>query len=347
MNFGNHQCQKIGHHKNPIVGVCTKKECQNQTPYCLLCIENHRDHLNSLVEFDSIKGQMVQGVQIIKEIQFNIQECHQVINILSSFIKPAEEFILNNLQQFQIHNVDQQINQFIKLGLVQETLLPQLSELIKLLRLMGKEWENLEKKHILNIENDFGSQSNKQQIKLIYKQNYDQKEPIQTQINKINQLLVRFEGNQQCRYVDIQQNGKFVQGQGLFFGNQMIPKTGITKFALKILDIQTFINIGVGDKDIIIRSNYTPNFKFIGHGAYLISNQGYNYSHLSKNQNDVQQSFIFIKYDVIIIEINMNFKTLFWTKKSTLQQFYLEINHEQDLYPLIIIHGKVEVLDKF
>ncbi|CAD8058004.1 unnamed protein product [Paramecium primaurelia] len=345
MNLGIQQCQKIDHLKNPIIGICTDRVCQSQRLYCFLCIENHRDHLNSLIQYDWLRNQMVSSIQIIKEISFNIQECHQVIHILNSFIKSAEDCILNNLQEFQIENLDQQISQFRKLGQAQETLLPQLSELIKLLRLMGKEWENLEKRH--SIENDFGVQNKIQQTKLIQKQYCDQKESIQSLINKHNQLLVRFEENYQCRYVDIQQYGKIVQGQGLFFGNQMIPKIGITKFTLKIWDVKAFVNIGVGDKDTIVRTNYAPNLKFIGHGAYLISNQGYNYTHLSKTQNDVQQSFIFNKYDVILIEINMNLKAIFWTKKSTLQQFQLEINNEQDLYPLIILHGKVEVLDNF
>lgn len=45
---------------------------------------------------------------------------------------------------------------------------------------------------------------------------------------------------------------------------------GITKFALKILDVKSFINVGIGDKDLIIKSNYIPNLKFIGHG-YIIN----------------------------------------------------------------------------
>ncbi|CAD8150644.1 unnamed protein product [Paramecium octaurelia] len=347
MNFGNQYCQRIDHFKNPLIGVCTYRNCQNQQLCCQLCLVIHKDHAESLIQFDWVRSQMALGIQIIKEIQFNIQECHQVINILSSFIKPAEDCIFNNLQEFQIYNLDLQIGQFRRLGLVSDTLLPQLSELIKLLRLMGKEWENLQKRHSFNVEDDIGVQKKIEQTKLIQKQIYDQQGSFSTLINKNNQFLVRFEGNLQCRYVDIQQNGRIVQGQGLFFGNQMIPKIGMTKFALKILDVKSFVNIGIGNKDVIIRTNYTPNLKFIGHGTYLISNQGYNYSHQSKNQNDVQQSFTFAKYDIILIEIDMNIKSILWTKKSTLQEFQLQINNEQDFYPLIIIHGKVEVLDHF
>ena len=51
------------------------------------------------------------------------------------------------------------------------------------------------------------------------------------------------------------------------------------KFAFKIISLRNWIGVGVGYKNMILSKNYKFDFQNIAHGCYLVSSNGYKWSH--------------------------------------------------------------------
>ena len=73
------------------------------------------------------------------------------------------------------------------------------------------------------------------------------------------------------------------------------------RWGIKITKLAGWVAIGVCLKNSIIKANYHFNYTTVGHGSYLISGNGYSWSHFESNNNSVCNSFSFHTNDIIII----------------------------------------------
>ena len=68
-----------------------------------------------------------------------------------------------------------------------------------------------------------------------------------------------------------------------------------------MIKLAGWIAIGISLKNSIINSKYTFNYNNIGHGSYLISANGYSWSHSLKDFNSTNKSFTFATGDTIYL----------------------------------------------
>lgn len=50
-------------------------------------------------------------------------------------------------------------------------------------------------------------------------------------------------------------------------------------WGIKIVKFAGWIGVGISLKNIITKANFAFNYSSIGHGSYMISNNGYSWSH--------------------------------------------------------------------
>lgn len=81
-----------------------------------------------------------------------------------------------------------------------------------------------------------------------------------------------------------------------------MKKTNI--WGIKIVKISGWVGIGISLKNTLIKANYHFNYTNIGHGSYLISNNGYSWSHSNKDFNSAYKSFPFAVGDIVYLEYN-------------------------------------------
>jgi hypothetical protein len=75
-------------------------------------------------------------------------------------------------------------------------------------------------------------------------------------------------------------------------------------WALKINKLVGWIGVGLALKNVVIKNKYKFNHGTIGHGMYMLSGNGYTWSHSEPENNSKFQSFSFIAGDTIILDYN-------------------------------------------
>ncbi|CAD8057396.1 unnamed protein product [Paramecium primaurelia] len=88
------------------------------------------------------------------------------------------------------------------------------------------------------------------------------------------------------------------------------------KIAIKISNLTNFIGIGIAYKNVLLGKNMKFDHQNLGHGSYMISSNAHTWSHSKKEENMVQKSFTFTTGDIIIVEVNLENKTLKFTCKN-------------------------------
>ncbi|CAD8084267.1 unnamed protein product [Paramecium primaurelia] len=135
------------------------------------------------------------------------------------------------------------------------------------------------------------------------------------QYQKTLQFSVTYKG-QNCQ---VTEGGKVVEcpgsnGRYYCLCEQAIPKTGKILFAFQILSLTSSMFIGIGFRDIIQKNNY--QYTGLGYGSYMISQNGYTYSHHNKDVNGKQLSFTYTTNDIIIMEVSIEHKYIKWTRSN-------------------------------
>lgn len=79
-----------------------------------------------------------------------------------------------------------------------------------------------------------------------------------------------------------------------------------------------WVGVGICLKNLIKTANYHFNYSNIGHGSYLISTNGYTWSHSVKEFNSSSKCFNFTTNDTVFIEFDLiNLKIRFRKNQST------------------------------
>ena len=90
------------------------------------------------------------------------------------------------------------------------------------------------------------------------------------------------------------------------------------EIAFKVKKLKGWIGVGVCLQKIIVNANYKFNYTQTYHGSYLISSNGYSWSHSQTQFNSCQNAYNFVDGDIIKITLNLAKKQVSFqnTKKS-------------------------------
>ena len=75
--------------------------------------------------------------------------------------------------------------------------------------------------------------------------------------------------------------------------------------------------VGICHKETVTANGFHFNYASVGHGGYLISANGGSWSTLDANCNNVVNSFVFTKNDVISVYYDSADKKVTWNKKNS------------------------------
>ena len=79
---------------------------------------------------------------------------------------------------------------------------------------------------------------------------------------------------------------------------------------IKITKLTSWISVGVCHQNIVKNAQYYFNTGSIGHGAYVISNDGYTWHHSNTALNSYYNGWTFEQGDTITILVNPRSKTI-------------------------------------
>ncbi|EAR90775.1 transmembrane protein, putative (macronuclear) [Tetrahymena thermophila SB210] len=105
-----------------------------------------------------------------------------------------------------------------------------------------------------------------------------------------------------------------------------LPQNGRLRWGFKIKSLIGWIGIGICLSSIIKGFNYHFKYSKIGHGSYLLSGNGYTWSHSKSEQNSQNKSFHFITGDTIYLEFDPQEKKLKFLKGKSNEKYTLEVD---------------------
>lgn len=91
------------------------------------------------------------------------------------------------------------------------------------------------------------------------------------------------------------------------------------KIAFRINKLKGWIGIGICLKQAILKCNYKFNYTQTYHGSYLISANGYSWSHSQPEFNSAFKSFIFSQGDIVFIQYSVSENSICFRSKNTLK----------------------------
>lgn len=98
-----------------------------------------------------------------------------------------------------------------------------------------------------------------------------------------------------------------------------------TQWGIKVKKFVGWVGVGICLKKKISTANYHFNYTNIGHGSYLISTNGYTWSHSVKEFNSAFKCFQFTINDTVYIEYDPQNLKLRFRKNQGPEKYELEI----------------------
>jgi hypothetical protein len=92
---------------------------------------------------------------------------------------------------------------------------------------------------------------------------------------------------------------------------------GKTQWGIKVKKFVGWVGVGICLKNMIKTANYHFNYSNIGHGSYLISTNGYTWSHSAKEFNSTSKCFNFTANDTVYIEYDPQNQTIKFRKNHS------------------------------
>ena len=85
-------------------------------------------------------------------------------------------------------------------------------------------------------------------------------------------------------------------------------------WGIKIIKFVGWIGVGMSLKNVITKANFMFNYSSIGHGSYMISNNGYSWSHSAPEFNSAHKTFPYTVNDIVYMEYDKINKKLRFRK---------------------------------
>lgn len=92
-------------------------------------------------------------------------------------------------------------------------------------------------------------------------------------------------------------------------------------WGIKIKKFVGWIGLGICLRNSIKNANYHFNYTNIGHGSYLISSNGYSWSHSTKELNSAFKTFQFAVNDTVYVEYDPENSLLRFRKNQGPEKF--------------------------
>ncbi|CAD8174761.1 unnamed protein product [Paramecium pentaurelia] len=307
-------------------------------------------------------------------------------NKSEQLIKSQYQNLQNIINDYEntFENNSKQLKKFYtkQLNLQKKEFEEKITDLNKKLEMMEKEYQNLKKQldqvnqDNINLKKQFQQdninllkeqQDQQNKLQESFNQKMVQKDSelktVQTKLNKINKKLEidkmeleknlqfqkgqTFSNNYKHNDIVISDNGKIVDidinTEGYCMCEKVIPKIGIIHFEIEILRISSWCEIGIGFREMIKQNGYQGDGQ--GKGSYLLKEQGGTYFHHSNNTTQGKAFKFQVNY-IIIMEVNVEYKYIKWTKYNSQDILIKEIDISQDLFPCVYIsNSKVKIKD--
>ncbi|CAD8093618.1 unnamed protein product [Paramecium sonneborni] len=339
------------HENSQIIGVCTNINCKHTRTYCIACKPQfHQEHNQDLVRFNDLANWVKSRKQLIQPINELINQVQQFSKSLKSLVGNVDYQSQTDFESLNNSELHDYIKQLILLEKSQVLLVPKIKFLIQQQEKLKKEIESL----ILNKEL---CQSQVLSLEEIYfsskiictdsRDDEDIKIEEQKEIDKCLKYQIKFSQELKHEEIQILQNQLIAQGDCFALCEPTLPTNTSTKFAFKCHE--EGIYIGICHIDLIQKAQFNPKLKQLKHGAYLISSNGYVYSHLEKEINSSKKSFTYGKNDIIQVLVQVEDKKITWIKQSTNEEFSMKFESVKDLCPCVQLWGKtgtqVEIID--
>ena len=97
------------------------------------------------------------------------------------------------------------------------------------------------------------------------------------------------------------------------------------QWGIKVKKFAGWVGVGICLKNAIVKANYHFNYTNIGHGSYLISTNGYSWSHSVKEFNSAYKTFQFTVNDTVFMEYDPIGGKLRFRKNNGNDKFELSI----------------------
>ncbi|CAD8169151.1 unnamed protein product [Paramecium pentaurelia] len=213
--------------------------------------------------------------------------------------------IINQPKQQQVQTLSKEQNYMLQLKVIQP--------------------EKDKQKTIKTQENEITSPSNQSSIFI------QQQEPLTT-TTIIQQQGFRFSENLRSQRTKLQKNCKIAIGSGGFvLCEPCIPMEGQSQFEI-LIDKCDLVYLGICSKFIVQTYNFEPNIQaFDTHGSYLISNNGFSYSCMEQELNNVKQKLNFSSGDKITITVNFVSSLITW-KTMYKKLFTMRFDNTKEMY---------------
>lgn len=91
----------------------------------------------------------------------------------------------------------------------------------------------------------------------------------------------------------------------------------------KISKLKGWIGVGICLREKILKAGYKFNYTQPEHGSYLISANGYSWSHSRPEYNSTFKSFVFHEGDTISVDYSVMERKVSFESKLTGSKFYL------------------------
>lgn len=109
-----------------------------------------------------------------------------------------------------------------------------------------------------------------------------------------------------------EQSGMESSGQRFCLMDEPLPENKTVQWGVRVKKFVGWCGVGICLKNLIKTANYHFNYSNIGHGSYLISTNGYTWSHSIKEFNSSSKCFSFTNNDIVYIEFDpINLKLRF------------------------------------
>lgn len=97
------------------------------------------------------------------------------------------------------------------------------------------------------------------------------------------------------------------------------------QWGIKVKKFAGWVGVGICLRSLIEKANYHFNYTNIGHGSYLISSNGYSWSHSTKEMNSAFKTFQFTTNDIVYLEFDPIDNKLRFRKNTGNDKFELSI----------------------
>ncbi|CAK67164.1 unnamed protein product (macronuclear) [Paramecium tetraurelia] len=339
-------------------------------------------HLHDLQDFTDFYDYVQEGLNTYNKMQNLAEELQSIAKLITIIINQLTFNPKINLKDMSIIAINNLINKIIKVKEVEKTLKNNLElAVIPLQKIkqdfkellqknseqqLIREEEPLKKTAVKSKKQKKAGKESSKGLQVVQNQKQTKLEEFKHQVVCIKPSKLKDEKKQQQQQQIIHNQGKYqfsniyknrainviqpensAEGFGFCVCDQAISKSGTTIIAFRIVKCDWRIHIGVCYRDMLIESKYDPNLANVGHGTYLINNQGDVFSTIETEMNDKSLSFKFYNKNIITIEIDFVQSQITWIKKQPKETFTLKFDTQKELYPCVKLWGssKVELLN--